>query len=344
MKTLAKIEEVLNVKPKVYPKRFEAIIFSSELKYFLTTFFRYTKVPKLHFPLAPEVEGWHFDGVDLKRAIIIPCLQSDGTMSTKYNSIRFCGFNKNLHDYFVDAMYYEYGLLPTTYFSRFKIGSRKYITSYSKESLKEIVAELMNIAGNTKTKPANGQTVNEYLREPQPHMNYLINVLRNEQQIALRAWMSTEGSVSFVQYKNGYFSPRLSIACAHPILAKQLQHIAKQNGIHFYILHDKRTWSGIGYLDTQSLQGYIKFLKFGGFIKGVKISANSMYHEGVDKDVLMLGILEYIQQKMTTNKWPKKLPMAVHHHNINEIIKNGEYKSNDYYLNHFSLEDDDTML
>jgi transcriptional regulator with XRE-family HTH domain len=187
MKTLAKIEEVLNVKPKVYPKRFEAIIFSSELKYFLTTFFRYTKVPKLHFPLAPEVEGWHFDGVDLKRAIIIPCLQSDGTMSTKYNSIRFCGFNKNLHDYFVDAMYYEYGLLPTTYFSRFKIGSRKYITSYSKESLKEIVAELMNIAGNTKTKPANGQTVNEYLKQPQPHMNYLINASRNEQQIALRA-------------------------------------------------------------------------------------------------------------------------------------------------------------
>ncbi len=50
-------------------------------------------------------------------AIVIPCLQSDDSASQGH-SLRFFGKSKNLHDYFIDAMYYEYDLLPSSYFIR----------------------------------------------------------------------------------------------------------------------------------------------------------------------------------------------------------------------------------
>jgi hypothetical protein len=78
------------------------------------------------------------------------------------------------------------------------------------------------------------------------------------------------------------------------------------------------------------------FLKLGGFIKGMKISSKSRYHEGIAKNVFLLGILEYIIQRNNTSKWFKEIPIEDHHRNINQIIQNREYKSADYYIKRLS--------
>ena len=329
--SLSKTLRSLNIKPKTYggPKQ----ICSSELYQYLKTFFQYTKVPKLHLPLTTEVKGWHELGVDLKRAIIIPSLQSDGAMdqSRSLKRLRFIGKSKALHNTFVDAIYYQYNELPTSYC---KIESGKYVTTYIKKSINDIANELMNLAGNTKTTPAPRQSVEEYLKEPQPHLNYLINAPKDEQKIALRIWASTEGHISIYRSKRWIY-PILTITCTHPVIIKQLKQLAKNHGIHFTLSYVKKTWSGIGWLSNQSLKGCINFLKLGGFIKDVKISSHSPYHEGIAKDVLTLGILEYIKQRHM-NKWQMNLPIEVHHHNINQIIRNKDYQSADSYIDYFS--------
>jgi len=306
------------------------LINSKDLHRFLITFLSYVKVPKIYPPLTTEVKDWYDNDIDLKRALVIPCLQSDGSMDYKNRKrLRFYGDNRRLHDFFVDAMYLEYNEMPSSYFIRW---SDEYYTVYDKRSIHKIVAEVFNLAGNTKTSPAHGQTVKEYLQEPQPHLNYLINAPKTEQQIALRIWASAEGSISIFK-QTRWIYPALAISCAHPDLAKQLQYIAKCHGIHFNTKLEQKTWSGVDSLYNRTLSGCLNFLKLGGFIKGVKISSNSPYHEGIEKDVLLLGILEYIKRE-SMNK--KEFPIEIHHHRINRIIRNEEYKSADYYLDYFS--------
>lgn len=317
----------LNINPRVYRNYQE--IQSRELYNYLTTFFSYTKVPKIRPPLVTEVKGWYDSGIDLKRAVIIPCLQSDGNMDQyRCMRIRFYGKNKILHKYFVDAMFFEYQELPTSYLMG---DPSEYVTSYEKRSIKEIADDVFNLAGNAKTSPAHGQTVDEYLLESQPHLSYLINGPKIEQQIALRIWASTEGWIGIYKHR-GWIYPSLGIGCSHPVLSKQLQQIAQQHSIHFTIKHDK-VWSKISQLSNRTIGGCINFLKLGGFIKGVKISTNSPYHEGIPKDILFLGILEYFKRGVINKK---ELPIDVHHHNVNRIIKNREYKSADHYINYFS--------
>jgi len=333
--TISKIQEVFNIKP--WSRGNKHRIDSRELYNYLTTFLRYTKIPKINFPLTSEVKQLYEQGVDLKRAIIIPCLQSDGNILRapyKYG-LRFFGNSKILHDYFVDAIYYEYDLLPTSYFLEDK-NNNIYYTKYDQRVVNEIIDEVTNLAGNTKTSPANKQTIEDYLKEPQPHLKYLLNASKTEQKIALRIWMSTEGCVS-VHRSHGIIYPYLLIACAHPILAKQLQQIAKTFSFPLHIRHSKLHWAGIDSVYNKTIRGCIEFLKFGGLIKGVKISSKSRYHEGIEKNILMLGILEYIKQRKTTNKWLEKQPKAQHHYNINKIIENEEYNPKmDYYIDFFS--------
>lgn len=333
--TRNKICGSLKINPWTY--RHQTRFGSEELSNFLKTFFSYTKVPKLHPPLIREVKGWYDDGIDLKRAIIIPCLQSDGSIdqnkkNTSFKAVLFYGKNRRLHNLFVDAMYFEYQELPSSYFTR---SSGNYTTRFQKKlSTDKIVTEIMYLAGNTKTTPAHGQTTEEYLKEPQPHLDYLTNASKKEQQIALRIWASAEGSIS-IEKINGLITPVIYIGCAHPVLAEQLKYLANRHGIRLYFKKNKQTWSGIVSLCGQTFHGCINFLKLGGFIKGIKISSNSPYHEGIDKDILNLGILEYVRQRRR-KKSSQELSIDVHHHNVNKIIRNEEYKSADYYIDYFS--------
>jgi hypothetical protein len=303
-------------------------IHSKSLHDFLTTFFRYTRICKLNPPLTNEIKNWHNNGVDLKRAIICPNLQSDGSITKR---ILFCGNNKILHDYFVDAMYYEYDILPTSYFLQ---SSNCVPSTYYELSTTKILDDILKVVGNTKTHPATGQSVKEYLEEPQPNLDYLINASKIEQLIALRIWASTEGCISIGGGK-GKLRPYFMIACSHPTLISQLKKIAGRHDLHMLIKRSRKTWSGLSGIYSTSRKTLINFLKLGGFIKGVKISSRSRYHEGISKDILIVGILEYIRQRYM-NKWPNELPKNVHHHNINKIIQNKEYQSAKYYIDLFS--------
>jgi transcriptional regulator with XRE-family HTH domain len=328
-KILSKIKSTFRVNPICLLYRM--IINSKELYLYLKTFFKYTKVSKIFPPLTYETKDWYDKNIDLKRAIIIPFLQSDGSICQKTNYIRFHGKNKILHDYFVDAMYFEYNELPSSYLNRTETC---FVTEYIEKE--KIVKEIMDLAGNTKTSPAKrGQKVEEYLQEQQPHLNYLINASKTEQMIALRIWASTEGSIGIQRNNYGRnVYPRLNIACSHPHIVSQLKKIAQRFRMNFVIKSKKDIWSGIEGLYTSALSSCIEFLKLGGFIKGVKISASSPYHEGIDKDILLLGIFEFKKREKKRDKSISRLSKDVHHE-INKIIEKREYKTEDFYIKYF---------
>jgi len=329
-KTLRKIKCVFNLNIHIESRR--TVVSSKELHTFLTTFFRYTKVLKIRPPLTNEVKHWSEHYIDLKRAIICPCLQTDGSIGQQKSRIRFFGKNKRLHDYFVDAIYYEYNLLPTSYF-KLTIDDKTEYTTYKNKP--EIVDDVMKLAGNSKTAPAHGQSIDEYLKEPQPHLKYLKNASKTEQQIALRIWASTEGYIQIERIKH-CLRPCLGISCAHPDLVKQLRQLAWNFEIHFTIQKDaKKTWSGITKLVATSMKSILNFLKLGGFIKGIKISSKSPYHEGIDKSTLLLGILEF-KKREKKDRLLRKLSIKKIHSKINEIINNKEYRNESYYIKHLS--------
>ena len=312
------------------------IVNSSVFYKFLTTFFNFYKRPKLRIPLTHIIYQFHNNGINLKKAIIIPFLQTDGT---SYNGdtpkIIFYGKNKILHKIMADAMFYSYTIMPTT-FCGYYAGDDIFYTSYEGKTVTGTIEEIRTLAGSTKTSPARGQSIKEYMKEKQPHLRYLNNASKSEKLTALRIWASSEGCIG-IRRDGTKIYPILTINCAHPSLLGQLKQIAEQLNIRFSIKTSKSIWSGFRGLYTSSLKNFLNFLRIGGFIKEVFISKNSKYHQGITKDVLLLGILEYVRQRKMTNKWPREIPIEVHHHNINKIINNKEYRTASYYISLFSL-------
>lgn len=332
--TLKKVEDTLNFKLSFRSRRKNsnrAVIYSWLFNRYLKTFFSYSKFPKITPPLTNEVEIWSNDGVDLRYAVILPLLQTEGCISTQHPVIGFWGNNRRLHDLFVDAMYFQYGFLPTSYF---RYNKDSYVTEYTQKSEKaeKIKNELLTICGNTKTSPNYRQTIEDYLKEPQPHLKYLRN--NTEAQIALRIWASAEGCISIHRNKT-FVYPILNISCAHPILIDQLKKISKKFQMNFSIQRSKTKWSGFTGLSSMSIKNTLNFLRIGGFIKRVDISSHSKYHKDIAKDILTLGILEFKKREKIKSHL-RKLSIKKVHYEINEIIKNNEHNSADYYIEYFS--------
>lgn len=329
----SKITEIFNLNFRFKEGRNRAIINSKELYNWLVTFFKYTKTFKIQPPLASDFQRL-YENLDLRLAMILPLLQTDGSIYQKNHKIIFYGNSKILHNLFVDSMYFTYGILPTSYFV-LNSDRNEYYTEYCQKSTVKIIDELYSLCGNTKTSPARDQGVSEYLKEPQPNLEYIINASETETQNVLRIWISAEGSITISQYKSN-IRPVLYLGCAHPILNERLKQIANKFEMRFIRSRSKDTWSGIKGLYSTSIKTLINFLIIGGFINSVEISGNSIYHAGYDKDVLTLGILEYILQRNTTDNWQKKLPIEEHHQNINKILRNKEWKSAHYYITYYS--------
>ncbi|KPV61535.1 MAG: hypothetical protein AOA65_2352 [Candidatus Bathyarchaeota archaeon BA1] len=203
----------------------------------------------------------------------------------------FVGISSNsciIHEIFVDLMYYRFNVLPGSFFR----GDPKqgYVTAYHNREIKSIVETLNAICIALKHSPAHHERAEAYLSKPQPSLKFLIQSKRKTRELGLRLAFSADGGCS-LRIKRGYVYPDLFLACAHPILVYDWKRLAEEFGIRLSIKKGK-TWSGYEMLRTQALSSAHKFLKIGGFIKGVKVTRHSPYYAGIDKQALLLGILK----------------------------------------------------
>ncbi len=313
-----------------YNKNGLIVIYSYLLNRFLKTFYVYKKEMHIKFPLTNEVPQWLSKGVNLRRAAIIPLLLTDG--GEKSNGIAFTGNNDIAHNIFVDSLYFSLNKIPSSFkIRKGEVNFTNVILSYNTRS------ELKKICPNFKTYPAN-ESKEDYLSHSQPSINYLLNAPKIEQQIALRLWFITEGSIGIsLNKKRRLINPALRIACAHPGLTNQLRQLGIKNGINFSIRKSRNYWSGIQGLQSTSISSLINFLKIGGFIRGVNVSHKSKSFTGLDKQDVLLGILEFMAKQRKNNKYKSNNIKEVTTQILN-IIKNKEIKNEAFYIKLFGAE------
>ena len=310
-----------------YNKNGQIVIYSYLLNKFLKTFYIYKKEMHIDFPLTTEVPQWLSKGVDLKRAVIVPLLLTDG--GERLNGVVFTGNNDIAHNIFVDSWYFSLNKIPSSFKIRMgEVNFTKFIVP------NKIISELKKICPTFKTYPAN-ESKKEYLNHSQPNIDYFFKRPKIEQQIALRLWFITEGSIGIsLNKKRGLINPALRIACAHPGLTNQLRQLGIKNDITFSIRKSRSNWSGIQGLQSTSISSIVNLLKMGGFIRGVNVSRKSKSFTGLDKQDVLLGILEFMARQRKNNKYKSDNIKEIRTQILN-IIKSKE--SEDSILNLFSL-------
>lgn len=311
-----------------YKKKSLLVVYSYLLNRFLKTYYTYKKELILNFPLSKEVPQWIKEKINITRAVIIPLLITDG--GEKPNCV-FCSGESNIvHDIWSDACYYELEKLPSSYKVPYKT---IFVTSHRLS--KEILMEIKKFCPSFKTSPVN-ESIENYKKLSQPSISYLFKSPKLEQQIALRLWAITEGSISIHNSKKErLITPNIRIACAHPILIIELKKIAELNGINSSIGKGYNTWSGISSLQTTSISSAINFLKIGGFIRGVNVSKlRSKFFGGFDKQDVLLGIFEFMKRQREEKKYRIEDIQKINKW-VKDIIENKQFNNEEYYIKYF---------
>jgi len=304
---------------------------SITLNRFLKYFFGYVKKPLLNFPLS----NINFKDIDLIKGVVLPLLLTDGNVHRNKYSCYFDFFaiskNKKLHDIFADSSYLALNKYPSQYFSLKNVNDLRKTSFILRNKEAE---KILKICNTTKTAPAKIQDKTDYLKEIQPSVDFLFKCNEKTKKMALRIWFCTEGSISFNRGKKyNTIRPCLNLSCANPKLIKQLKRLLGEFGIEMIIRKSKTNWSGFDGLYATKQKSITNFLKIGGFLPETYVW-NSRFHKAVEKQKLLLGILEYISRE---RKWIYGRNIAIEkvHKEINKIVRMKQFKSpKDYILEH----------
>jgi len=342
-KYVKQISELLHLKVNKSTNG-QFVIGSKYLHDFLITFFEIKLIPKITPPLTSLLKNTI--NFDLRKAIICPLLQTDGSGFLDKRKglylISFKNISKELHNLLVDSIYLAYSkFLPSSYLLKDKLNEHRYtecyVTRYCGKVFQSVYTDLIKLCGNFKTSIYHSQDIDDYKKEPKPYLNYLLNANVIERILAIRIWASTEGAIiPMRRKKGGLIIPKLQISCANKELLFQLEKVTNSIGLHFTIRNEK----GVGYksLYNMAISCTLSFLKLGGFIDNVKISKSSRYYEGINKQDLIYATLEYMVRERE-NSSLRRLTMKWVHRRIRNIAKNKEYKNLNYYINFFSRND-----
>lgn len=308
-----------------YKKTGLIVIYSYLLNKFLTTFYVYIKKSMLEFPLSPNIIDWSNKKIDYRMAVIIPLLLTDGGEKPS-RRLFISGASTIVHQLFSDAIFYQYGLLPSSYKTSYR---NIYITTHIMP--KEVLDDLKSICPKFKTSPVK-QDINSYLMQTQPTIKFLKSCSAFEQQTAIRIWAITEGSIFIgMDKRSSRIYPSLKIACAHPSLVTELKEICRINGMNFHVTKDLKDWSKISGLSSNSILTTLNFLRIGGFISGVTVAKSSKHFSGLDKQHVLLGIFEYILRQRRDRSLRPATKLLVYNE-IKAIIGKKLYKDTNYYI------------
>ncbi|MAG08241.1 hypothetical protein CMO89_02110 [Candidatus Woesearchaeota archaeon] len=304
------------------------VIYSYLLNKLLKTFYIYERKTFLRFPLSNEVKSLVKLGVNLEKSVIVPLLLSDGGEKSN-NRLFFSGASEVLHKIWADALFFQYGLLPSSFLLKYK---SIFITTHNFSD--KVLSKIKETCPTFKTSPIN-ETTKEYLNKPQPSINYLFERPNIEQQTTIRLWANTEGSIGIaLDKKTNLITPSLKIACAHPSLIKELQYLCKINKLNMLVIKEDKNWSGLSALRSNSIETAINFLKIGGFIRSTRISMRSEYFNGLDKQDVLLGILELIIRQRK-NKTYRTKDINKIYKDIRIFVINKKFKDEEHYINIF---------
>lgn len=303
---------------------------------FLTTFFEYKKEPKIAPPLTEISTEWVDTGIDMDVPISV-LLVTEGCKSGRVNAgFKFVNNSKYMHDILLDCIYFRYKSLPSSYFIKiYKYRKNPtFVTYYENKGHVQIAKSIMTIVGNIKTSPHETQAIDDYLKEPQPDMDFILSRHPKDRVVALKLFMAAEGSV-YLSTRFGFAYPVFEIGCAHPKINEFLERLSASLGLHFKTQRSRRTWSGVKGTRARGIFTAIKMLQMDAFLEGVKITSKSKYFEGHEKREVLLAILE-LHKRQERDKSLFGIPGKEMNLELVKILKNKELKPAKFYIDYFS--------
>jgi hypothetical protein len=154
----------------------------------------------------------------------------------------------------------------------------------------KLVEKLLLLSPSYKKSPRN-LSKEEYLREPQPTVDFLLAQDVKTRICSVRLAMSADGCITTYRLKNGRLRPRLMLCCANPSLVKGWRKVFWSLGIQTGIKFGRK-WSGVEGIMIWKKEMIEFFRKLGGFVDGVKISRKSPNFAGMEKNTLLNWSLE----------------------------------------------------
>jgi len=146
-----------------------------------------------------------------------------------------------------------------------------------------LAQELLKLSPSFKKSPSKYQSIMEYLREKQPNVEFLNNCDERTQVWGIKFAFSADGSISID--KKG--SIELTLSCAHPKLCLEWKALLENFSLKGKIGRNADSWSGIYGLRFYGRRSAETFLQLGGFVPGVRVTKNSKYYTGVEKNELL---------------------------------------------------------
>lgn len=298
---------------------------------YLRTFFDYTKTYKLMPPLTRFF--FNQDNINISKEIAALLILTEGSLN-KFNRFGFIFINQSkiLHNLLVDSIYFGFNKYPNTFMSQPK-GKSTTLTQYTSKTKEFITYALLDIVKNFKTAPHDNQTVDDYYKEPQPTLNKLLKLSLADIKKLLSILMACEGSVNVNRYGGitGRVVPSIELACSHPALCKEIKQLFSKVGFKTIKRSSNQTWSGTrGLTVTHSIEGSIKFAEEIGFFPQVKVTGKSKYYKGIEKQKLLLSILEFGKLQKENRKL-MHINLSEIHPEIKEIALNNKFKDISFY-------------
>jgi len=195
-------------------------------------------------------------------------------------------------------------------------------------NVKSLLNEIRKRTPTTKHQPdRNSQTWKEYLKETQPTLSFLNRKSEEIKQLAFRIAISLEGCAIINVFPKRISRPSLQFTCFHPTLIKEWRKIAREVKVPMYIKGNN--------LSTSSFSSFIEFIRIGGFLNGFVASNKSRYFSGIEKNKILLGMLEYFYRVKE-----KTIPNEFLSSNVNKIVRrlieNSEIKEPQFYIKYFT--------
>lgn len=156
---------------------------------------------------------------------------------------------------------------------------------------RKLVQELFTLSPSYKKSPSN-TSKKEYLDEPQPPVDFLLETDVRTRLYSIRLAMSADGCITARKPINGQMIANLIFACANPTLLNGWKKVFSSLGIEMRVIKAKVKWAGVGGLVASKKEMLYRFWKLGGFVDGVKITRKSPNFAGIEKNALLNRFLK----------------------------------------------------
>jgi len=239
-----------------------------------------------------ELLSKNFSREDMLKLIGVMLL-TDGTCyfaKDKRVFINLIGKDKILHDIFVNLMYHSFKTMPSTYMVDAGHKNGVKVTQYNRKI--DFFNDLFELSPSFKKKVAHGQTIESYLKEKQPTLNFLQESKKKVQLEGFRLALCTDGCITSWIDKNKILRAGIRIACEHPLLVNQWLNVSQNIKLKMYITKNKDSWSGKSGIITKSWKEIEKIWNMGSFIPNVKVVGTSPRFKGYNKRDLHNSLLK----------------------------------------------------